>query len=367
MDFTPDEKDIILQDKVRDYSQNILKKAAHALEEKEQFPSAHLKELAKMGCMTVNIPKIYGGLEAGPVALSLALTEVSRGCASTAVIMSVTNMVAEIINIFGTDAQKKKYIPKIASGEYPSGSFSLTEPQAGSDARALKTKAVREGNSYRLNGSKLFVTSGEYSGVTIVYAVTGVNDGKSIISAFLVEKETKGVRVEKKEDKMGLRASNTVSLSFEDAVIPEQNILSKEGDGFKIGMVALDGGRIGIASQALGIAKEAFLTVKECCPDEKEVLAGMSSKLRAAELMTLRAAWRKGQKMNFSTESSMAKLFSTETANEICLTALGLCSKAGDKYYLICEKLLRDVRVTTLYEGTSEIQRMVIARQLLGI
>lgn len=378
MDFQISETEKMIRDTVRDYAQKTLKKDATELDAKEEFPFEHLKELAEMGLMAVNVPEKFGGAEAGSVALSLALTEVAAGCASTAVCMSVTNMVAEIINLFGSEEQKKNYIPKLASGEYVSGSFSLTEPQAGSDAKALQTKAVKDGNEYVINGSKLFVTSGEFSGVVIVYALTGKKKDRPEISAFIVEKDTPGMKVDKREEKLGLLASNTVSLAFDDCRIPAQNLLSKEGDGFKIAMTALDGGRIGIASQAVGIARQAYETAKQYAKERQQFgqaienfqgirwkLADMIKEIEAARLMTLRAAWLKGQGKRFTKEASMAKLYSTEIANRIALDALQVHGGYGFIKEYPVERFVRDVRATTIYEGTSEVQRMVIARELL--
>ena len=379
MDFRINETEKMIQETLRDYSNNTLKKVASELDEKEEFPAKYLKELADMGLMAVNIPEEFGGAAAGPVALSLALTEVSRGCASTSVSMSVTNMVAEIINLYGNDDQKKKYIPKLASGEYVCGAFSLTEAGAGSDAKALQTKAEKKGNDYIINGSKLFVTGGEFAGVIIVYAVTGKTDkNRPVISAFCVEKDTPGMSVDKREDKLGLRASNTVSLSFDDCAVPKENLLSKEGDGFKIAMTALNGGRIGIASQALGIGFEAYETSLKYAKERHQFgkaisdfqgirwkLADMIKELEAARLLTLRAAWMKSKGKSFTKEASMAKLFASEIANRICLEALQIHGGYGFIKEYPVERFLRDVRATTIYEGTSEVQRIIIARALL--
>jgi butyryl-CoA dehydrogenase len=330
--------------------------------------------------MGMNIPQEYGGSNVGTTAYSLAITEIAKGCAATAVTTSVTNMVAEVIHEFGTDEVKNKHLPRICSGEYPAGSFALTEPQAGSDAANIRTTATKDGNSYILNGQKSFITSGEHSGVTVVWAVTDkeAKRGKGI-SAFVVEKGTPGFIIGKNEEKMGQRASTTNELFFEECRIPKENLLAHEGDGFKISMMELDGGRIGIASLALGLGYAAIDYATEYAKGREQfgqpianfqaiqwMVADSYTELDAAQLLVLRASFLKEKKMPFSKEASMAKLFASETARRVTIKAIQILGGYGYIKEYPVERYHRDVIVTTLYEGTSEIQRHVIARSIFG-
>jgi len=336
--------------------------------------------LAGLGVMGMSVPHEYGGSNVGTTAYSLAITEIAKGCAATAVTTSVTNMVAEVIYEFGTDEVKNKHLPRICSGEYPAGSFALTEPQAGSDAASIKTAAIKDGDFYVLNGQKTFITSGEKSGVTIVWAVTDkeAKRGKGI-SAFVVEKGTPGFIIGKNEEKMGQRASPTNELFFEECRISKENLLGHEGDGFKISMMELDGGRIGIASLALGLGYAAIDYATEYAKGREQfgqpianfqaiqwMVADSYTELDAAQLLVLRAAFLKGKKMPFSKEASMAKLFATETARRVTIRAIQILGGYGYTREYPVERYHRDVIVTTLYEGTSEIQRHVIARSIFG-
>jgi len=378
MNFDLTEEQKMIQDMARDFARNEIVPVAAKNEREGHFPRAILRKLAELGLMGVNIPQEYGGAESGVVAYSLALSEIAKACASTAVTMSVTNMVAEIINQYGNEQTKKRYIPKITSGEYAAGAFALTEPQAGSDAGAIRTTAVRKGDKYILNGSKVFITSGAYAGCIIAYAVTDKSKGKKGISAFVVEKGSEGLIIGKEEKKMGLRASNTVSLDFCDCVVPAENLLATEGKGFEIGMTALNGGRIGIASQAIGIADAALEAAVKYALERQAFgkkisefqaiqwkIADSATMLDAARLLTLRAAYLKERKRSFTKEASMAKLYSTEIANKICAEAIQIHGGYGYVEEYNVERYYRDVRVTTIYEGTSEIQRIVIAREIL--
>ncbi len=326
--------------------------------------------------MGVNVPESLGGSEAGVVAYSLAMQEVARACASTAVTMSVTNMVGEVIARFGSEAQRKRHVPKICSGEYVAGSFALSESAAGSDPSAMQTRAVRDGSGWVLNGAKQWITSGDRAGVIIVWARTGM-EGTRGISCFLVEPGTPGFGVSRKEDKLGLRASSTVSLSFEDCRLSEDALLGDEGGGFKIAMMALDGGRIGIASQALGIAQAAFDESVAYAKERKQfghpiadfqaiqwMLADGRTELEAARLLTLRAAFLKERGEAFSTQAAMAKLYASEAAFRIADRNIQIHGGSGYVRDYPAERHLRDVRVTRIYEGTSEIQRTVIGRAM---
>ncbi len=377
MDFELSETQQLIRQTARDFAAAELEPGAGERERQGEFPAALLKKMAELGLMGVNVPERHGGVEAGVVAYALAMMEVSRACASTAVTMAVTNMVAEIICKFGTPEQIARHVPRITSGEYPAGAFALTEPGSGSDAAALRATARRDGAGWVLNGTKQFITSGAYAGVCVTWARTG-GPGPKGISAFLVTPDTPGLKVGPEEKKMGLRASNTVSLVFEDARLPADALLAEEGRGFPIAMTALDGGRIGVASQALGIGQAALeaavryakerSTFGKPLADHQAIqwmLADSETELDAARLLVLRAAWLKEQGRPYTREASMGKLVATEAANRVCARAFQIHGGYGYVEDYPVERYLRDCRVTTIYEGTSEIQRMVIARMLL--
>jgi alkylation response protein AidB-like acyl-CoA dehydrogenase len=305
------------------------------------------------------------------------MMEIAEACASTAVAMAVTNMCAELICAFGTEAQRKRHVPRLTSGEAVVGAFALSEPQAGSDAGALETRAERRGDGWVLNGTKQWITSGAQAGVMVVWARSG-GAGPSGLSAFIVEGGTPGLTIGRAEDKMGLRASSTVSLGLEDCKLPADALLGGPGDGFKLAMMALDGGRIGIASQACGVARASLAAAVRYTKDRRAfgravadfqavrfMLANIQTELAAAELLTLRAADLKERGRPFSREASMAKVFASEMANRAADKAVQLHGGYGYLDEFPVERYLRDARVQTIYEGTSEIQRIVIARELL--
>jgi hypothetical protein len=375
VDLELTETQTLIRDTARKFAREKVAPQAHTLDRQEIFPTALFKELAEVGLMGVNIPARYGGAEAGVVSYALAMMEISAADASTSVAMAVTNMCAELINAFGTDAQREKFVTKLVSGEAVVGSFALSEPHAGSDPGALRTTAVRRGDKWVLNGSKQWITSGAHAGVMVVWARTSPAGNKGL-SCFIVEGGTKGLIIGKHEDKMGLRSSNTVSLTFEDCEIPADQLLGKEGEGFKLAMVALDGGRIGIASQACGVARAAMEASVRYTKDRKAfnqpiaefqaprfMMADMKVQLSAAELLTFRAAYLKEQGRPFTREASMAKLFASEMANRVCDKAVQLHGGYGYIDEFPVERYFRDARVQTIYEGTSEVQRMVIARE----
>lgn len=382
MDLTLDETQTLVQRTARDYATRVIMPEAAAIDREERFPKAILKGLAELGLMAVNVPSELGGADAGPVSYALAMQEVARACASTAVTMAVTNMVGEVIAAFGTDEQKQNYNPKLASGEYAAGAFALSEPGAGSDPGGMSTTATRDGDSWVLDGQKQWITSGAYAGVMVVWARTGDRDtlpGTRGISCFLVEGGTPGLIIGKAEDKMGIRGSNTVSLTFDGCRVPASALLGELNSGFRIAMMALDGGRIGISSQAIGIARAALEESVQYSRDRKQFdkpisefqatqwkLADMVTELDAAHLLAMRAAWLKGQGRVFSREASMAKVFATECANRICNKAVQIHGGYGYIREFAAERHLRDVRVTMIYEGTSEVQRIVIARSALS-
>ena len=362
----------------RDFADRVIRPVAATLDREERFPAEIVAGLAELGLMGVNIPASLGGAEAGVVAYSLAMSEIARACASTAVTMAVTNMVAEVIARFGTEAQRERHVPRLTSGEHVAGAFALSEPEAGSDPGGMRTTAERVAGGWLLRGQKQWITSGSRAGVMVVWARTG-GPGTRGISAFLVERGTPGLKPGKHEDKLGLRASETVPLTFDDCLIPEDALLGELGQGFRVAMMALDGGRVGIASQAIGIATAALEEAAAYARERQQfgrpilrfhaiqaMLADSRTELDAARLLTLRAAWLKEAGRPFTREASMAKLFASEAANRICNRAVQIHGGYGYVRDFAAERHLRDVRVTTIYEGTSEIQRTVIARAVLG-
>jgi len=382
MQITFTDEELMIQETARQFALSELKPNAEKVEsanERELFLS-NIKKLSELGFMGINIEGQYGGIEAGSAAFSLAITELARGCASTAVTTSVTNMVAEVIQAVGNAQQKQHYLPKICTGEYTAAGFCLTESGAGSDPSAMKTKAVKDGNDYILNGSKIFITSAEYAGVFVVWAVTDSEAGRGKgISCFLVDSSLEGITISKAEDKMGQKASATNEVSFANCKIPASALLGEENNGFKIAVTELAGGRIGIASLALGLGLEALDYAREYIKERKQfgqalakfqglqwMLADRYTELEAARLLIMQAAVNKDNNLPFATAASMAKVFASEKANDACYTALQLLGGAGYIKEYPLERLARDVRITTIYEGTSEIQRLIIARDILA-
>jgi alkylation response protein AidB-like acyl-CoA dehydrogenase len=329
--------------------------------------------------MGLNIRDEYGGAEAGVVAFSVALTELARACASTAVTVSVNNMVCEVIQALGSPDQREKYIPRICSGEYLAGAFGLTEPGAGSDPASMTTTAVRDGDSWLLNGSKIFITSGSCAGVFVVWAVTdpGAPKGKGV-SVFLVEPGIEGFTIGKAEKKMGQHASKTNELLFQDCRIPADALMGELNDGFRVAVAELAGGRIGIGSLALGVGLAAMDAATayslERIQFERKIsefqaiqwkIADRYTDLEAARLLLMNASYLKEKGRSFAKEASMAKLFATETANRACYDAMQILGGYGYTKDYPIERYTRDARITTIYEGTSEIQRLIIARSIL--
>ncbi len=369
----------MVQHMARDFAEKHLRPVAEEIDKTKAFPFENLKKMAQLGLMGMNISIDYKGSEVGVVTYSLAITEIGKACAATGVTTSVTNMVAEVIQEFATEEIKKTHLPRICDGTYPAGSFALTEPGAGSDAASILTTAEKDGDGYRINGTKTMITSGEHSGITVVWAVTDktARKGKGI-SAFVVEKGREGFRVGKNEEKLGQRASSTNELIFEDCRVPMENLLGKEGDGFKIAMMELDGGRIGIGSLALGIGLEAIEYATAYVKDREQfgkslsnfqaiqwMIADSYTELEAARLLLLRAAYLKENGRKFTKEASMAKVFASEAARQVAIRSIQMLGGYGYTKDYPVERFLRDVIVTTLYEGTSEVQRMVIAREIL--
>ena len=371
------ETQALVRNTARTFARERVAPGARERDRTEAFPTELLREMAELGLLGVNVPAEYGGAEAGATAYALAMMEIAEACASTAVTMAVTNMCAELITAFGTEAQKRRSVTRLTSGEAVAGAFALSEAQAGSDASALETRAERQGDGWVLNGSKQWITSGDRAGVMVVWARTGA-PGPGGLSAFIVEGGTPGLQVGSHEDKMGLRASSTVPLQFEDCRLPADALLGQEGQGFRLAMMALDGGRIGIASQACGVARAALSATVRYTKERRAfgkpvadfqavrfMLANIRTELAAAELLTLRAAGLKESGRPFTQEASMAKVFASEMANRAADKAVQLHGGYGYIDEFPVERYLRDARVQTIYEGTSEIQRVVIARELL--
>ncbi len=380
MDFMLTEQEKMIRDMVKDFAEKEIKPIASETDQTHKFPEENIKKMAELGLMGMNIPEKYGGAEVGVVPLSLSLMEVGKKCAATGVTMSVTNMVNEVLCKFGSEEVKKKYVPKICSGEYLAGAFGLTEPHAGSDPASMRTRAIKDGDYYILNGSKIWITSAEIAGVIVIWAVTDKDAPKGKrISAFAVENGTPGMIIGKAELKMGQKGSPTNPITLEDVKVPKENLLGNEGDGLKIALMALDGGRIGIGSMATGIGLGAMEIAMEYAKERTQFgkpisafqaiqwkVADAITELEAAKLLCLRAAWMKQNNLPFSKEASMAKLYATEAANRACYEAIQILGGYGyaEEYHV--ERYYRDARATTLYEGTSEIQRLVIARNIIG-
>ncbi|MGB1261953.1 MAG: acyl-CoA dehydrogenase family protein [Cognaticolwellia sp.] len=381
MDLSLTEEQLMIQDMARKFADSELAPVAATLDETmdQSVFLANLAQLTELGFMGLNIKAEYGGVEAGSVAFSLAITEIARACASTAVTTSVTNMVAEVIQAVGNEQQKNKYLPKICSGEYRAGGFCLTEASAGSDPAGMKTQAVKDGDDYIISGSKLFITSGSFADVFVVWAVTDpeAKKGKGI-SCFIVEAGTPGMTIGKAEDKMGQKASPTNEVHFDNCRVPASAMMGAENKGFGVAVGELAGGRIGIGSLALGVGLAALDFAKAYIVERKQFgqslsnfqglqwkLAERYTEMEAARLLLMQAAYTKEQNQPFGMAASMAKLFATENANKACYDALQLMGGAGYIKEYPLERMARDVRVTSIYEGTSEIQKVIIARELL--
>ncbi len=340
---------------------------------------ANLKKLAELGFMGLNIREDLGGAAAGTVAFSVAMTEIARACASTAVTVSVNNMVCEVIQAIGSEEQKRAYIPKICSGEFAAASFALTETGAGSDPSGMTTQAVDDGDSFVLNGAKIFITSAPYAGVFVVWAVTDKDAPKGKgISCFLVEAGTPGLVIGKEEKKMGQHASATNEVLFADCRIPKSALMGRLNDGFRTAVGELAGGRIGIGSLGLGVGLAAMDYATKYTTERAQfgqkistfqaiqwMIADGYTELEAARLLLMNAAFRKEQGKSFAKEASMAKMFATEAANRACYKALQMLGGYGYTRDFPVERYARDARITAIYEGTNEIQRVIISREIL--
>ncbi|CAN2038990.1 Acyl-CoA dehydrogenase, short-chain specific [Candidatus Magnetomoraceae bacterium gMMP-15] len=378
MSFHLNEEQQMVRTMVREFARKVIMETAMERDKTKEFPKKNLKKMSELGLMGMMVPIEYNGADSDTISYVLALTEIAYACASTAVIMSVHNsIVCESLKNFGTEDQKQKFLKKLAIGKII-GAFSLTEPHAGSDPVDQITTAVRKGDHYVLNGTKRFITSGKNCGLVIVTAKTDETKGHKGISAFLVPRNSKGLVVGRLEDKMGLRASDTVDLIFEDCLVPAENILGNEGDGFKIAMKALDSGRIGIAAQSIGVAQAALDASIKYAKERTQfgrpianfqntrfVIAEMATQIEAAKQLMFSAAAMKDRGENHTLQASMAKLFASEMVNRITGKAIQIHGGYGFIKDYAVERFYRDARVFTIYEGTSEIQKIVISNHLI--
>lgn len=373
--FTPQQQ-LMLQ-LMRDFAVNEVKPLAAEIDETERFPVETVQKMAKYGILGINIPKQYGGAGADTLSYVLAIEELAKVCATTAIILSAhTSLACAPILAYGTEEQKQKYLVPLAKGE-KLGAFGLTEPNAGTDSAAQQTVAVLEGDHYVLNGSKCFITNGGQADIYIIFAMTDKAKGNKGISAFIVEKDFKGFSIGKKEHKLGIRASSTTELIFEDCIVPKENLLGEVNKGFKIAMTTLDGGRIGVAAQALGIAEGAFEEtiryMKERVQFGKPIssfqglqwmAADMKCEIESSKLLLYRAAMVKDSGKPYSMDAAMAKLRCAETAMDVTTKCVQLHGGYGYSREYPIERMMRDAKITEIYEGTSQVQKMVITGQL---
>ena len=388
MDFTLDKKYEMAQNLFREFAQNEVKPLAQEIDEEHRFPRETVEKMAKYGFLGIPVAKEDGGQGCDPLTYVMCVEELSKVCGTTGVIVSAhTSLCVDPIQTYGTPEQKAKYLPDLASGK-KLGAFGLTEPGAGTDAQGQQTKAVLDGDEWVLNGSKCFITNGKEADVYIVIAVTGIVEkrGRKMkeISAFIVDKGTPGFTFGTKENKMGICASSTYELIFTDCRIPKDNLLGQKGKGFGIAMHTLDGGRIGIAAQALGLAEGALETTINYVKERKQfgrsiaqfqntqfVLADLATKVEAAKLLVYKAAMKKAQyqqdhKTSYSVEAAMAKLYAAEVAMEVTTKCVQLHGGYGYIKEYDVERMMRDAKITEIYEGTSEVQRMVISANILN-
>ena len=377
MDFRLTKEQLLVRKMVREFAENEVKPIASEIDEEERFPAETVEKMAKLGMMGIYFPKEYGGAGGDVLSYAITVEELAKVCGTTAVIVSAhTSLCCAPIFENGTEEQKRKYLPDLCSGR-KLGAFGLTEPNAGTDASCQQTTAVLDGDHYVLNGSKCFITNGSVADVFVVFAMTDPKMGNRGISAFIVEKGFKGFSQGKHEKKMGIRGSSTCDLIFEDCIVPKENLLGKEGAGFKIAMQTLDGGRIGIAAQALGIGEgainEAIKYTSERVQFKKRIssfqntqfqLADMHTRMQAAQFLVYNAALKKQAHERCSMEAAMAKLFAAEAASDVTRRAVQLFGGYGYTREYPVERMMRDAKITEIYEGTSEVQRMVIAANL---
>lgn len=377
MDFSLTKQEELFLLMIREFAENEVKPLAAEIDEEERFPMETVKKMGEIGLMGIPVPVEYGGQGGTNQMYSMAVEELSRACATTGVVLSAhTSLCVAPILENGTEEQKKKYLPKLCSGEWI-GAFGLTEPNAGTDAAMQQTTAVDAGDKWILNGSKIFITNAGYANVYIVMAMTDKSLGTKGISAFIVEKGMPGFSIGKKEKKLGIRGSATCELIFENCEVPKENLLGALGKGFGIAMKTLDGGRIGIAAQALGIAQGAMDETIKYTKERKQFgkaiahfqntqfqMANLETRVQAARLLVRSAAYKKDMKLPYSADAAMAKLFAAETAMEVTTKAVQFHGGYGYTREYSVERMMRDAKITEIYEGTSEVQRMVIAAKL---
>ena len=383
MDFTLSKKHEMARQLFKEFTENEVKPLAQEVDETEHFPEVNVAKMQKNGFMGIPIPKEYGGQGCDPLTYIMLVEELAKACATTSVVVSGhTSLCCDPIQTYGTEEQKQKYLVPLAKGELL-GAFALTEPGAGTDAQGVQTKAVLDGDEWVLNGSKCFITNGEYADIYIVIAITDIVEDKrgrkkKNFSAFIVEKNTPGFTFGTKEKKMGIRGSATYELIFQDCRIPKDNLLGPRGKGFGVAMHTLDGGRIGIAAQALGIAEGALDLTIQYVKERKQFgrpiaaqqntqfqLADMATKVQAAQLLVYKAAMAKATQRYYGIEAAMAKLFAAETAMDVTTRCVQLFGGYGYIREYDVERMMRDAKITEIYEGTSEVQRMVISGSLL--
>ena len=380
MEFNVPKTHELFRQMIREFVEKEVKPIAAEVDENERFPMETVEKMAKIGIMGIPIPKEYGGAGGDNLMYAMAVEELSKACATTGVIVSAhTSLGTWPILKFGNEKQKQKYLPKLASGEWI-GAFGLTEPNAGTDAAGQQTMAVQdpETGEWILNGAKIFITNAGYAHVYVVFAMTDKSKGLKGISAFIVEANTPGFSIGKKEMKLGIRGSATCELIFENCRIPKENLLGDKGKGFKIAMMTLDGGRIGIASQALGIAAGALDEAINYDKERKQFgrslaqfqntqfqIANLDVKVEAARLLVYKAAWRESNNLPYSLDAARAKLFAAETAMEVTTKAVQIFGGYGYTREYPVERMMRDAKITEIYEGTSEVQRMVIAANII--
>lgn len=378
MNFSQTPQEQLFLEMIRSFAEKEVKPLAAEIDEQERFPIETVKKMGEIGLMGIPFPVEYGGAGGTNVMYSMAVEELSRVCATTGVVLSAhTSLCAAPIYENGTEEQKMKYLPKLCSGEWI-GAFGLTEPNAGTDAAAQQTFAEEKEDHFVLNGNKIFITNAEYAHVYVVFAMTDKSQGTRGITAFIVEKGTPGFSIGKKELKMGIRGSATCELIFENCIVPKENLLGRIGGGFKIAMKTLDGGRIGIASQALGIAQGAMDETVKYTKERKQFgrsiaqfqntqfqLADLQCRIQASRLLVRLASWKKDMKMPYTMESAQAKLYCAETAMDMTTKAVQFHGGYGYTREYPVERMMRDAKITEIYEGTSEVQRLVIASNLL--
>ena len=380
MEFNIPNTHELFRQMIREFVEKEVKPLATELDEEERFPVETVKKMAEIGIMGIPIPTQYGGAGGDNLMYAMAVEELSKACGTTGVVVSAhTSLGSWPILKFGTEAQKQKYLPKMASGEWI-GAFGLTEPNAGTDASGQQTIAVFDEatQEWVINGSKIFITNAGYAHVYVIFAMTDKSKGVKGISAFIIEAGTPGFSIGKKEKKLGIRGSATCELIFEDVRLPKENLLGDLGKGFKIAMMTLDGGRIGIASQALGLAQGALDEAVQYVKERKQFgralskfqntafqLANLEVKVEAARLLVYKAAWKESNHLPYTVDAARAKLFAAETAMEVTTKAVQLFGGYGYTREYPVERMMRDAKITEIYEGTSEVQRMVISGNLL--